>query len=519
MTDAQPNFLFVMTDQHRADHVGFGGNSVVRTPHLDALAARSTRFDRAIVANPICMPNRSTILTGRQPSVHGTRYNGIPLDWSAQTFVRELARAGYRTALVGKAHFQNMGVGVLPGGGLFERAGDAVSDPHPPGWDGYESQDRHREKWVEMPDDFYGFSHVDLTVNHSDLCSGHYYQWLLQNGLDPSRLVGRGNAPRTYDDWYQVYQTGLPEEFYPTSYVAMRSTEFLEKAAREETPFFLQCSFPDPHHPFTPPGRFFEMYDPEAIPLPETFQDPHQDGMPHYRRMLERRGRAPRIPVAPFSPSESQVRHAAAAEYGMISMIDEALGRVLDTLERTGLAERTVIVFTSDHGDMFGDHGMMLKAGMHYEGCIRVPLLVARPGTRAAVCRSLVGSIDLGQTLLELAGVPEFHGMQGSSLVPLLEDPTGSVRDHVVVEEDQMFDFLGNGRHLRMRSLVREDARLTLYQGHEHGELFDLARDPDEMTNLFARPEGRSLRADLSEELARRLIDYADDSPKPTHLA
>jgi arylsulfatase A-like enzyme len=156
---------------------------------------------------------------------------------------------------------------------------------------------------------------------------------------------------------------------------------------------------------------------------------------------------------------------------------------------------------------------------MHYEGCIRVPLLVARPGSDAAVCRSLVGSIDLAQTLLELAGVPEFHGMQGSSLVPLLDDPTGCVRDHVVVEEDEMFDFLGNGRHLRMRSLVRPDARLTLYQGHEHGELFDLARDPDEMTNLFARPEGCSLRADLCEELARRLIDYADDSPKPSHLA
>ena len=261
------------------------------------------------------------------------------------------------------------------------------------------------------------------------------------------------------------------------------------------------------------------MYDPAEIPLPRTFEDPHRDAMPHYRRMRALRGRAPRIPVAPFAPSEEQYRHAAAAEYGMVSMIDEAVGRVLATLERTGLAERTVVVFTSDHGDMFGDHGMMLKAGMHYEGCIRVPLLVARPGSHAGVCRSLVGSIDLAQTLLDLAGLPAFHGMQGQSLVPLLDEPAGSVRDHVVVEEDEMFDFLGNGRHLRMRSLVREDARLTLYRGHEHGELFHLARDPDEMTNLFSRPEGRGLRADLSEELARRLMDYADDSPKPTHTA
>lgn len=189
MSTQRPNFLFIVTDQHRADHTGFGGNEVVQTPNLDALAARSVRFDRAYVANPICMPNRSTIMTGRLPSVHGTRQNGIPLDWQVNTFVRELGSAGYRTALVGKGHLQNMGHGV----GMehfFPVPGDAVASPYPKDWDSLELDERHRRERVDFPEDFYGFGHVDLTVEHGDRCSGHYYQWLLEQGVDPEKLQG-----------------------------------------------------------------------------------------------------------------------------------------------------------------------------------------------------------------------------------------------------------------------------------------------------------------------------------------
>ena len=514
----RPNFLFLITDQHRPDHTGFGGSPVVQTPHLDALAARSLRFDRAYVANPICMPNRSTILTGRQPSVHGTRVNGISLDPSNQTFVRVLAESGWRTALIGKGHFQNMGHGPGAAQNFFRVPGDAVQRANPEGWDLYENLERHRRERVVFPDRYYGFDHVDITIDHGDRCGGHYHQWLLEQGFSPEKLQGPENALQRYAGWNQVYQTALPEELYPSSYITLQTLRWLDDAARRDEPFFLYCSYPDPHHPFTPPGRYFDLYEPRGLVPPETFEDPHTDSLPIFRRRLRHRGKQ-LLPIAPFAPTREQWQHAAAAEFGMITLIDEGVGSILARLEELGLVEITVVVFTSDHGDMFGDHGMMLKGGMHYEGCVRVPLLVSAPGRRPGASDSLVGSLDLAQTLLELAGVPDYHGMQGVSLVPVLDDPRARVRDSLVIEEDELFDMAGSGGHLRMRTLVTEDARLTLYHGSEHGELFELRDDPQELVNRFAAPDARSRRGELGERLARRMMEYAEVSPKPSFFA
>ena len=515
-----PNFLVIITDQHRADHTGFGGNAVLHTPHLDALAARGVRFDRAIVANPICMPNRASIVTGRIPSVHGTRYNGIPLDWSANTVMRKLRESGYHNAWFGKSHLQNMGHNRGVADHFFGKGPqqNALQPGHPDGWDSWENEDRHKRERVTIPPDFYGLDEVDLVVQHSDLCSGHYYQWLLDAGVDPTRLQGPENALPHDALWSQVWRTSVPEDLYPTSYVTDRTIAFLERQAGGDRPFMAFCSFPDPHHPFTPPGRYFDLYDPKDIPLPATFDDPHDESMRHYRRMKKHQGKQA-AQMAPWAPTADQFREMAACEYGMISMIDDGVGRVLAALEASGRAEDTVVLFTSDHGDMFGDHGMMLKASMHYEGCIRVPLVIAAPGREPAACSSLVSSLDLAQTILELAGEGEYLGMQGTSLVPLLDDPSKRVRDHVLVEEDEMFDLIGNGQALRMRTLVTDAARISLYRGDDQGELFDLENDPAELHNLWNQKSARALRAEMSERLAHRLMEYADSSPRPEAMA
>ncbi|MCZ6616557.1 MAG: sulfatase-like hydrolase/transferase [Gammaproteobacteria bacterium] len=520
MDKVKQNFLFIIADQLRADHVGFGGNSVVQTPNIDDLAARATQFNRAYVANPICMPNRASILTGRMPSVHGTRFNGIPLDRSAHTFVRELHNNGYHTGHIGKAHYQNLGDG--PSGivdKLFPVPGDALTSPHPDGWDQFEMHEAHQNAYVEMPPDYYGFQHTELLTHHSDLCAGHYYHWVKERGYDLRKLQGPANAKRRYDQWQQVYQTALPEEIYPTRYVADRSCRYLEDMVGSGNPFFLHVSFPDPHHPFTPPGKYYDMYEPASIDLPATFYDPHEASMPHYRFMTRRRGKIPKMWVAAFSPTEDQFRHAAAAEYGMISLIDHAVGQILATLDATGLAENTIVIFTSDHGDMFGDHGIMLKGAMHYEGAIRIPLLIARPEQAALQTEGLAGSLDLAQTLLELAGVPEYHGLQGVSLVPMLDDADVRVRTQVLIEEDEMFDMMLVGHPFRARTLITENERLSIYQHIEQGELFDLSEDPGELHNAWTDPSRRTNRNDLTEQLARELMNMADTSPKPTHMA
>jgi arylsulfatase A-like enzyme len=523
-----PNVLLIVTDQHRPDHTGFGGNPVVQTPNLDALAARGTRFERAYVSNPICMPNRSTILTGRMPSVHGVRFNGVSLDWGANTFVRTMREHGYRTGLVGKAHLQNMGHGPEVAAALIGGPSqDAFRTSWPEGWNEWEDKRRHQEGHVQLPDDWYGFDHVDLVVDHADSCSGHYYQWLIGQGFDPAVLLGPENKQESLDlGWEQIYRPGLPEELYPTTYVGQRSVEFLEEAASIAAPFFLQMSFPDPHHPFTPPGRFYDMYDPADIPLPPTFDDAHERSMPHLRNLVEARGNFPLIPVAPFAATEELYRQAAAKEYGMISMIDDVVGDVLGAIDRLGLAENTIVVFTSDHGEMFGDHGLMLKGGMHYEGCVRVPLVIAGASASSElvpdvgqVSNSLVSSIDLPETILSLCGLPPFFGMQGLDLSPVLSDPTATVRTCVLVEEDELFDLVGSGRPLRMRTVLTNDARMTRYEGSEHGELFDLGSDPHELANLHADPAGDSLRSMMTDALLAEMIRLADDSPKPTHFA
>ena len=259
------------------------------------------------------------------------------------------------------------------------------------------------------------------------------------------------------------------------------------------------------------------MYDPESVALPATFDDPHEGGAPHYRRMLAARGSERKMPIiAPFAPTEAEFREMAAREYGMIALIDKGIGEILQTLARLGLSDDTIVFFTSDHGDMFGDHGMMLKGAMHYEGCIRVPLVAAGPGIAPGLRRGLACSLDLARTILELAAVEPCHGMQGASLGAMLADPSAEVRNEVLIEEDQIHDMLQVGQPLRMRSLITGDGRLTVYAGSAHGELFDWREDPGERRNLFAEPSAARFRAEMMDRLSRAMMQHADTSPQPT---
>lgn len=516
----RPNIVLIMADQLRADHVGFGGNRVVRTPNLDAIAETGMRFDRAHVANPICMPNRASLLTSRMPSAHGTRFNGISLDPDSGTFVRNLRESGYRTMLVGKAHFQNIGNNPAFASKFTSE------DPKIPGidrnreqgWDRWENIERHHEEWVEIPPDFYGFDHVELAIDHADYAGGHYEHWLRDRGFDPENR-GVAHSKQSYPGWNQVYQPDMPEEYYPTAWVAERSVNMINEAVAEDEPFFIQCSFPDPHHPFSPPGRFYDMYDPDDIPLPPTFHDPHEHSWKRTRNLISHRGEQRGGPMATFAPTEEQFREAAAREYGAISFIDEAVGTITRSLHQAGVAEETIIVVTSDHGDMFGDHGLLLKMGMHYEGCVRVPLVFSGPGIPSGSSSSLVSSLDLAPTILDLAGVEPFQGMQGASLSKMFDDPAASVRETVYIEEDQMFDAFRVGRPTQMRTAITDGARITILHGSDDGELYDHREDPYEMHNRWHDPAYGELKTRMLLCLAQAQLDHTDRTLRPTAMA
>jgi arylsulfatase A-like enzyme len=499
--------LLIMCDQLRADHTGFGGSPYIRTPHLDALAASGTVFPEARVANPICMPNRASLLTGRAPSSHGVTANADALLLSTNTLPRQLRGAGYRTSLVGKADLQN---GLRRGFDPVTTQAPALGDPYPPGWDRIEDPDRYLHGRLPDPADFYGFEHIALTLGHADMVGGHHLRWALAKGASPDELnrAGPHHAIEVNPDWWQIYQPRLSAELYSTTFVTEATIAAVDALSHQEAPWFIQCSFPDPHHPFTAPGHWHHRHRAGDMELPATFNDYGVDAPSHLNgfRLL----RPSAMPVQMFGPTPEQLRAAAAAEAGAIEFIDHGIGRIVAALNDVGAAGNTVVVFTSDHGDMFGDHGLMLKGMMHYSGCLRVPLAIAGPGVPAGTAITLASTLDITPTLLDLAGVDPYDGIHGVSLVPALRDPVQPLRDSVYVEEElpqaNRFPFPVPAS---ARTLITERYRLTRYPGSPLGELYDLTNDPTESVNRWNDPACGSQRRDLLEQLLDTTIAHS----------
>jgi arylsulfatase A-like enzyme len=508
-----PNILFIIADQQRADHAGFMGNGVVRTPNLDRLAGAGTVFENAWVSNPVCMPNRSTIMTGRMPSAHGVIFNDRSLDWGANTFVRRLRKSGYQTALIGKSHLQH----GMSKNSIVQFRGEPVgTTPFPAGWNQVEDFERFLDGAPNDPDDFYGFGRIELSIDHGARVTGHHLLWALENGgaRDELFVEYAADAPGTHrsSHWWQIYQPPYDARFHSTTFVTQRTIAFIESAARDAAPWLAWCSFPDPHHPMTPPGDWFFRHRPQDMPLPATRHDSLADAPAHLRVFRDVHPRDQRNWVAPCGyGSDELLRQAIAATYGMIEMIDDGIGQLLDCVERLGLRENTIIVFTSDHGDMMGDHGLFLKGFMHYRGTLQVPLIIDAPGKLAGRSRSLASSIDLGPTLLELCGIAGYDGIQGQSLGNILADPAATVRDYVLIEDDiapitaQLTPIPA-----KTRTLITAEHRYTRNSKGEE-QLFDLRSDPDELSDL--KTTDAVTRARLIERLADALIG-ADDAAR-----
>ncbi len=513
----RPNVLFVITDQQRADHAGFAGNPVVRTPHLDALAARGTVFESAWVANPICMPNRSTIMTGRMPSAHGVIFNDRSLDWGANTFVRSFADAGWRTALIGKSHLQH---GMSRNSVMRTDRAPVGVDPWPRGWNTLEDFEHFLDGVPDFPDSFYGFDHVELSIDHGARITGHHLHWALDRGGRYEDLVvpmsDEAPARRRSDRWWQVYEPPYGPELHSTTFVTERTIAFIEEASAEDRPWLAFASFPDPHHPMTPPGEWFDRHDPADMELSPSIDDPLESAPAYLRHFQQTPPTEQRGWVGMCGATDHQVmREMLATTYGLIEMIDDGVGAVLAAIERLGQTDDTIVVFTSDHGDMMGDHGLMLKGFMPYRGTTSVPLVIVDPSRSAARTASLAGSIDLGPTLLDLVGLPGYEGIQGRSLVPLLDDPAAAVRDALLIEDDLPSGIAARSPiPAKSRTVVTTDngGRTAKYTRFSSGEdlLFDLTADPLERHDRST--DDAVLRAQMIERLTDTLIASADDA-------
>lgn len=517
----RPNFLYFITDQQRADWLGCYGHPVLKTPNIDAIAAQGMRFDNFHTASPVCMPNRASLLTGRYPSLHGLRYNGCRLPLSANTFVSQLAEAGYNTAAIGKSHLQPFT--DMPPIGV--NADEVADRPDAWRWDdgnyGQEEPGRYTaDGRYDFKTPYYGYNHVDMVTSHGDKCGGHYQQWFRERADDWEALHDPANQlPHDYT-CPQANRTPIPEDLYPTAYIRDRAIAHLNSCVGDDAPFFTFVSFPDPHHPFNPPGKYWDMYAPDDFDVSLPF-DAHQNPtIPMKWLHANWKGAGGQTtPQTAMMLDEQHIKEAMALTAGMMAFVDDAVGDIMAALTRNGQLDNTVICYNSDHGDYMGDYNMLLKGALPFRSITRVPFIWSDPENRkAASSDALASTIDIAATVLDRVGLKPFNGNQGKSLKPVLEG-AATVRDDVLIEYNDGGRRLGFDEPARVRALVSPDWRYTIYKDQDWGELYDLANDPQETHNLWDSADHFAIRAQLAERMNQHLMAQMDESPLADRLA
>lgn len=445
----RPNILWVCTDQQRWDTIHALGNDYIQTPNLDKLCDDGVAFTHAFCQCPICTPSRGAFLTGMYPRFLNACTNGNET-WQGEAplVTKTLADLGYDCGLAGKLHLS---------------AAHNRIEPRPD--DGYRVF-----HWSHHPHDSWPEGHA-------------YNDWLKSQGIDHDTTKKRLGY--------------IPCEYHQTRWCTDRAIDFLREERDGPWLFSLNCF--DPHPPLDPPKEYLDRFDIDRLPLPEFAEEDLQEEAALAEAQVNFQSKAKRIP-----PEKARLN--LAKYWAMIELIDANVGRLVATLEESGQRENTVIIFTSDHGHMIGDHGLINKGCRFYEGLVRVPLIVSWPGKfkSGLRCDELVELIDIAPTLLELAGEPAGDNMHGKSLLPLLTGGAGQ-GGHREYARSTYTDTL-QGPKSRATMIRDRQYKLVVYHGTGLGQLFDLETDPNEHRNLWdsvdhAEIKGRLLMQSFDAEV------------------
>jgi arylsulfatase A-like enzyme len=509
MKPSKPNFVFFCVDQMQAACLGCAGHPDVRTPHLDQLAQKGVRFDRAYCENPICTPSRVSMFTGLSSRQHGVLGNGRCIPHTTPTMVEALRNAGYRTHATGKFHLQPWS--SPPESEVQSLRTMPYSHENGQLWD--------QREITSLPEGYFGFETSDFVGGHGDYVFGAYEHWLREQ--HPGFAVPRiKNVREAWRKPFDVpiehpgyigacFQLDIPAEIHYNTWIAERSADFL-RTADVERPFFLWCSFPDPHHPFAACNPYNDLYDPDELTLPANWNQkvPETSGLAAIPRHMHG------FRMEAFD--EAGLRHNLAQTYGMITHIDDCVGKVLEELKRSGRADETHIAFLSDHGEYLGGHHLVTKGNHPFEEIMRVPMIWKAPTDRAepAVVDGIVSLLDLAPTVLELAGVPleklcpephvrgpDLGWIGGQSLREcLLNSQPLPDRPFIATREDHWPRGHERSGMLRLRVLYRRNWKLIVTDQPAIGALFNLEKDPLELTDLWGDPAHREVRRGLMEE-------------------
>lgn len=430
-----PNILIVMTDEQNVAMSSVYGHPFVRTPNMRRLAGRGVTIESAYCNSPTCVPSRSSFMTGRYPHQLGAYDLGSRLSSEHPTWAHLFNIAGYETVLCGKMHF--------------------VGD-----------------------DQMHGFRKRLVEDCHGDATHHGVPEW--------DALPGRGGSPRTPSlARDRINRAGRADLNWRHEYdyrVRDESVRYLKEyaAGSREKPFVLCTSFIAPHFPLVCEQKYFDLYYPKLADLPKNPEPPDHPMYRRFRRLFDME--------EPFDPE--QVKRCRAAYYGLITFVDDLFGDVLDALDEAGLSDDTLVVFTSDHGEMLGERGLWWKSAM-LEPAARVPLIWSWPGKLPKGERrdSVASLIDIVPTILEAAGVERPEYLEGDSLLAHLEGQEGEWKNEAFVE------YLAHGA-IHPQACVRRGRYKFIYALHEPAQLYDLEEDPDELVDLGRDPRyGGKVRA------------------------
>jgi choline-sulfatase len=475
------NILLIMSDQHRADTMGCAGNAVVQTPNLDRLAREGVRFARAYCQGPLCMPARASFLTERYVRDHGVADNDHALaPAGTPTFLHALRGAGYHTACIGKMH-------------LYVHGGAGDTRAH--------ADTLHALGFDESNEAVGKVASLSVRSPYSDFLRGRgledeYRRWLARRVPADRRAQPDADRERTHA--WQCEAFPFPPDAYLDAWIGAEAVRWIETYDRDR-PFFQWVGFAGPHNPWDAPQAYVDRYR-TATPPAAAAHRPELPADGPYRRFLERALRRSESDGL----TEETVREVRRAYYANVTLIDEQIGAILAALERRGLLENTWVVYTTDHGEMLGDHGLLFKT-VFYEPSVRVPLIIRPPGSMAGrVVEDLVEQIDVPATLREAAGAGEVTASAGRSLrAALTPNPSPAVAGEglgvraVAVSQNYGFAAFITDRH---KLIVWEETRAPV-------ALFDLRDDPSEDRNVVADAGYAAVREDL---MRRHAIPFLD---------
>ncbi len=477
------NILFITSDQQHWNTIG-KFNPKIKTPNLDRLCSEGCYYDRAYTVNPTCTPTRATWITGKMPSQHGAWTLGTKLDESVHTINEDFSAAGYKTALIGKAHFQPL-----------------YSTEKYPSLESYPIL-QDLDFWKNYQGKFYGFDHVELARNHTNEAhvGQHYALWLEEKGCKNWRdyfCKPTGNMERTDNLVWKI-----PEEYHYDAWIAERTNAMLESYQKSGENFFLWASFFDPHPDYMVPEPWASMYDPDELTLPT--RSPEETGVqsPFIQMSLQKDP-----DITPYMTSgfglhgvhshlhdDALLRKQIATYYGMVSMMDHYIGKILNKLDELGMAEDCIVVFTTDHGHVYGHHGLIAKGPFLYEDLIRVPMIVRHPDANkhGIVNSALISHLDLPLTFLDCCDIPRPDGISGVSQKEVwLGCKDHGVRTGITCEHNHELETIN------LRAFVNDRYKMVIYYHRDCGEIYDLQEDPGELHNLWNVPGYEELKSQL----------------------